>query len=180
MFYNYCWLKINPFGIKIMRYVNILHTCLARREKIDELFFRLGKIDCIKHFCPMRSQMSSYVNILISIESYWLWPSYRCKYVVSDHSQMQNRALNWYFISVSGKLFISHIIAHWAVKFRAISTYLISIEIYWHRLSLGCKICCVRSLTNAQESLRLVFISPIFHTFSVNSQKPFLSADFCM
>ena len=36
----------------------------------------------------------------------------------------------------------------------------------------------VRSLTNAQESFKLVLILPIFHTFSVNSQNTFLSADF--
>ena len=39
---------------------------------------------------------------------------------------------------------------------------------------------CVRSLTNAQESFKLVLIVPIFHTFSVNSQNTFLLADFCM
>ena len=38
----------------------------------------------------------------------------------------------------------------------------------------------VRSLTNPQESFRLVLILPICDTFSINSQKTFLSADFCM
>ena len=40
--------------------------------------------------------------------------------------------------------------------------------------------CYVRTLTNAQESFNLVLILPIFHTFSVNNQNTFLSADFCM
>ena len=42
----------------------------------------------------------------------------------------------------------------------------------------GCKIFCVRSLTNAQYSFKLVFEHVIFHTFSVNRQHTFLSADF--
>ena len=62
-------------------------------------------------------------------------------------------------------LTISHIIAHWAVKFWAISIYLLSMEIYWHRLSHGCKICCILSLTNAQESFKLVLILPIDITY---------------
>ena len=32
MFYNYCDLKINPFGMKIMSYVTILHAFLVRRK----------------------------------------------------------------------------------------------------------------------------------------------------
>ena len=59
--------KMNPFRIKIMSYVSILHAFLVRFN-ICVLSFRLGKIDCISHFCPMSSQaMSIY---LISIESY--------------------------------------------------------------------------------------------------------------
>ena len=42
----------------------------------------------------------------------------------------------------------------------------------------------VRSLTNTQESHKLVFcpliVPLIFQTFSVNSQDTFLSADLCM
>ena len=38
----------------------------------------------------------------------------------------------------------------------------------------------VVSSTNAQESFKLVLILSIFHTFSVNSQTTFLSADVCM
>ena len=38
--------------------------------------------------------------------------------------------------------------------------------------------CCVRLLANAQESFMLVLIAFIYHTFSVNSQNTFLSADF--
>ena len=45
---------------------------------------------------------------------------------------------------------VLHIFAHWACKFWAMSIYLISVESYWHRLSHGCKILCVRWLTNAQ------------------------------
>ena len=39
-------------------------------------------------------------------------------------------------------------------------------------------ILCPILLPNAQGSLMLVLISSIFHTFSVNSQNIFLSADF--
>ena len=48
------------------------------------------------------------------------------------------------FSSSSGKLTISHIIAHWVVKFWVISICLISIEIYWHSLSHECS--CVSIL----------------------------------
>ena len=80
----------------------------------------------------------------------------------------------------SGKMTVSHIIAHRVVKFRAISIYLIPIESYCYRHSHEYEIFCVRSLTNAQEGFTLVLILPICHTISVNSQYNVLSADFCM
>ena len=45
-----------------MSYVNILLAFFVRR-KISSLFFRLGKIDHISHFCPLSSQILSYINI---------------------------------------------------------------------------------------------------------------------
>ena len=45
-----------------MSYVTILHAFLARR-KICALFFGLRKIVCISQFCPMSSQILSYINI---------------------------------------------------------------------------------------------------------------------
>ena len=44
MFSNYCRLKIDPFGIQIMSYVNILLAFLVRR-KMCSLFFGVGEID---------------------------------------------------------------------------------------------------------------------------------------
>ena len=41
-----------------MYYVNILHAFLVRRK-----FFGLGKIVFISQFCPMSSQILSYINI---------------------------------------------------------------------------------------------------------------------
>ena len=79
-----------------------------------------------------------------------------------------------------GKLTVSRTIAHRVVNFCIIYIYLISIESYLYKLSHGCEICRVRSLTNAQENLRYVFILPICHTISVNCQHTFLSANFCM
>ena len=63
---------MNPFGIKIMSYVNILpyYTLVWLDVKNGELFFKLGKIDCISHFVLISSQMLSYVN-LISMERSW-------------------------------------------------------------------------------------------------------------
>ena len=45
-----------------MSYVNILLAFFVRR-KISSLFFRLGKIDHISHFCPLSSQILSYINM---------------------------------------------------------------------------------------------------------------------
>ena len=45
-----------------MSYVNILLAFFVRR-KISSLFFRLGKIDQISHFCPLSSLILSYINI---------------------------------------------------------------------------------------------------------------------
>ena len=45
-----------------MSYVNILHAFLARR-KMCALLFGLRKIVCISQFCPMSSQILSYINI---------------------------------------------------------------------------------------------------------------------
>ena len=100
-----------------MSYVNIIYVFFLVRRKISSLFFRLGMFDHISNYCPLSSQILSYINIF---------------------------------------------------------------NINRNLLTHGCKICCVRSLTNAQESFKLVLILPIFYTFSVNSQNTFLSADFCM
>ena len=43
-----------------MSYVNILHAFLV---KICALFFGLRKTVCISQFCPMSSQILSYINI---------------------------------------------------------------------------------------------------------------------
>ena len=40
------------------------HTLFWLDVKIGALFLRLGKIDCISHFCSMTSQILSYINIL--------------------------------------------------------------------------------------------------------------------
>ena len=45
-----------------MSYVNILHAFLFTR-KICALFYGLRKIVCISQFCPMSSQIFSYINI---------------------------------------------------------------------------------------------------------------------
>ena len=87
------------------------------------------------------------------------------------------------FFSDFKKSSVSHIFTHCVVEFLAISIYLISPESHWHRLPRGCNMFSVQSLKNAQERFNLIFqplISPIFHTFSVNSQNTFLLADFCM
>ena len=78
------------------------------------------------------------------------------------------------------KLTESHIIVHRVVKFWAISIYVISIESYCYKRSHEGEICCVRSLTKAQEGFTLVLILHICHTISLNSQHTFLSTDFCM
>ena len=46
----------------MVSYVNILYTFLVRR-KICALFFGLREIVCISQFCPMSSQILSYINI---------------------------------------------------------------------------------------------------------------------
>ena len=45
-----------------MSYVNILHAFLVRC-KICELFLGLRKAVCISQFCPISSQIFSYINI---------------------------------------------------------------------------------------------------------------------
>ena len=53
--------------------------------------------------------------------------------------------------------------------------------IYIDIFNIGRKLqVCVRSLTKAQESFKLVLILPICHTISVNSGCTFLSPDFCI
>ena len=65
-----------------MSYVNILYTFLVRR-KICALFFGLRKIVCISQFCPMSSQILSYINI-IDINRKLQAQATDVKYVVSD------------------------------------------------------------------------------------------------
>ena len=45
-----------------MSYVSISHVFLVRR-KVCALFFGLRKISCFSQFCPMSSQILSYINI---------------------------------------------------------------------------------------------------------------------
>ena len=54
---------INTFGIAKRSYFNILYTFLVRC-KIYLLFFWLGKIDRVSHFCPMSTQIYKCTNIL--------------------------------------------------------------------------------------------------------------------
>ena len=75
-------LKINPIGIKIVSYVNILHVFLFTR-KICTLFYGLRKIVCISQFCPMSSQILSYINIF-DINGKLLAQATDVKYVVSN------------------------------------------------------------------------------------------------
>ena len=45
-----------------MSYV-IYYTRLGLDVKVGTLFSRLGEIDCGLHFCPMSSQILSYINL---------------------------------------------------------------------------------------------------------------------
>ena len=73
-----------------MSYVNILHAFLVRR-KICALFFGLRKTVCISQFCPMTTQILSYINIF-DINRKLLAQATDVKYVVSNLSQMHKRA----------------------------------------------------------------------------------------
>ena len=65
-----------------MSYVNILHVFLAGR-KMCAIFFGLRKIVCIAQFCPMSSQILSYINIF-DINRKLLAQATDVKYVVSN------------------------------------------------------------------------------------------------
>ena len=65
-----------------MSYVNTLHAFLAGR-KMCTLFFGLRKIVCISQFCPMSSQILSYINIF-DINRKLLAQATDVKYVVSN------------------------------------------------------------------------------------------------
>ena len=73
-----------------MSYVNILHAFLAGR-KMCVLLFGLRKTVCISQFCPMSSQIMSYINIF-DINRKLLAQATDVKYVVSNLSQMHKRA----------------------------------------------------------------------------------------
>ena len=65
-----------------MSYVNKLHAFLAER-KMCAIFFGLRKIVCISQFCPMSSQILSYINIF-DINRKLLAQATDVKYVVSN------------------------------------------------------------------------------------------------
>ena len=52
----------NLFGIKIRNYFNISHN-FSVRLKICALFFGLGKIDHVSHFCPMNTKIKKCIHI---------------------------------------------------------------------------------------------------------------------
>ena len=65
-----------------MNCVKILHALLVRR-KMCVLFFELRKIVCISQFCPMSSQILSYINIS-DINTKLLGQAADVKYFVSN------------------------------------------------------------------------------------------------
>ena len=65
-----------------MSYVNILQAFLGR-SKMCTLVFGLRKTVCISHFCPMSSQILSYINIF-DINRRLLAQAMDVKYVVSN------------------------------------------------------------------------------------------------
>ena len=65
-----------------MSYVNILHAFLFTRI-ICALFYGLRKIVCISQFCPMSSQILSYINIF-DINRKLLAQAMDVNYVLSD------------------------------------------------------------------------------------------------
>ena len=65
-----------------MSYVNIPHVFLFTR-KICGLFYGLRQIVCISQFCPMSSQILSYINIF-DINRKLLAQATDVKYVVSN------------------------------------------------------------------------------------------------
>ena len=73
-----------------MSYVNILHAFSFTR-KICALFYGLRKIVCISQFCPMSSQILSYINIF-DINRNLLAQATDVKYVVSNLLQIHKKA----------------------------------------------------------------------------------------
>ena len=162
-----------------MSYVSILHVfCLV--VKFARFSSSSGKLT-ISHIIAHGVVKFWVISIfLISIKIYWHRLSHGCSYMRAITCFLFRRKICSLFFRL-GK--IDHISQYCPLSSLNLSyinsIYLISIEIYWHRLSHGPKICCVPSLTNAQESFKLVLILTICHTFSVRSQNTFLSADFC-
>ena len=74
-----------------MSYVNILVHAFLVRRKICALFFGLRKTVCISQFCPMSSQILSYINIF-DINGKLLAQATDVKDVVSNLWQMHKRA----------------------------------------------------------------------------------------
>ena len=91
---------MRDFGLisrnRAMSYVSILQ---GLDVKNDALFFRLGKIDCISHFCSINSQILRYVYQYILYQWIATGTSLHMdvKHFVSDHLLMHKRALGWYF-----------------------------------------------------------------------------------
>ena len=65
-----------------MSYVSRLHAFLVTR-KMCALFFGVRKTVCISQFCPMSSQILSYINIF-DINEKLLAQATDVKYVVSN------------------------------------------------------------------------------------------------
>ena len=78
-----------------MNYFNILHTFLFG-PNICALFFRLGRIDRVSHFCPMSKKMYQHLwyQLKVTIKDCNL----DAYYFISVKYEMYDKALRFYFI----------------------------------------------------------------------------------